>query len=96
MKQWHDAPHAAPPSEWVPGSIDLGHDVYALVGETSATTYVWHWCQKRRDGTGGWEGAAVPLHTMLSREPLTLDPSLACPNRCPWHGYVRAGRWQPV
>jgi len=30
--------------------------------------------------------------TVLSEEPLTLEPSILCPN-CGCHGFIREGRW---
>lgn len=32
---------------------------------------------------------------VVSREPLTLEPSLRC-RACGHHGYIRAGRWVPA
>lgn len=36
------------------------------------------------------------MHTVLSTDPLTLTPSLACEDGCPAHGYIEAGAWLPV
>lgn len=41
-----------------------------------------HW-----HGPNGW--------TLVSREPLTLSPSLLC-TVCGAHGFIRDGRWLPV
>lgn len=30
-------------------------------------------------------------HTLVSRDPLTIQPSLDCPN-CPWHVFIIEGR----
>lgn len=37
-------------------------------------------------------GARLGLHQLVSREPLTLSPSLAC-GACSSHGFIRDGRW---
>lgn len=36
----------------------------------------------------------IGMHTIASREPLTIHPSLACDEPgCSWHGWVRDGKW---
>lgn len=68
-------------------------------------------CRNRRTGTPGRCGgsilfdlpgirAAFPdraVWQVESFDPLTLSPSVwcACPG-CTHHGYIRAGRWEPV
>lgn len=37
--------------------------------------------------------ASGERHTLVSEEPLTLEPSILCPIGCGDHGYVREGRW---
>jgi hypothetical protein len=83
-----------PPSEWYPGAERLNddQDVYVALGPSPAETIIWHWCT----GTSRWMGAYIDLHTIVAREPLTIDPSLHMPDCCGWHGYIRAGRWEPV
>jgi len=39
--------------------------------------------------------ASIALHTVVSRDPLTITPSLAC-GACKWHGFVTAGKWVPA
>lgn len=39
--------------------------------------------------------AAPVSWEVLSEEPLTLSPSLACQN-CGHHGYIREGKWVPA
>lgn len=34
----------------------------------------------------------MPLHTVVSWDPLTLSPSLLC-TACGHHGHIRGGRW---
>lgn len=43
-----------------------------------------------------WQLSACDLHTVVTVEPLTLDPSLGCENGCPSHGWIRQGRWTPA
>jgi hypothetical protein len=53
----------------------------------------WHWCLQA-DG-GRWVAADTADHTLVSREPLTVEPSLAWPC-CGLNGNVRDGRWTPA
>lgn len=61
----------------------------------------WHWCPayvglpKEQMVHGGWVGAGTSAHTLISRQPLHLEPSLlwTC---CGTHGYVRNGEWTSV
>ena len=34
-------------------------------------------------------------HRITSREPLTIEPSIHCPD-CGTHGFIRNGRWVPA
>jgi hypothetical protein len=55
---------------------------------------IWHW--HTATGTPGrWQAAGCGLHQVVSKagEPLHLEPSLACENGCPNHGWIRGGRW---
>lgn len=36
----------------------------------------------------------APVHTVVSIDPLTLEPSLKC-RTCGAHGHVRNGKWEP-
>jgi hypothetical protein len=90
-----------PPSDWegnnpvrVPGSPDPGVyvDVHGTVGED---IWVWHWHMPRgKDNEDArWQAATVRDHTVVSVDPLTLDPSLGCDEGCPSHGFIRNGHW---
>lgn len=89
-----------PPSEWFPGAVKLTDDTYAAAGDTPADTFVWHWCV----AVDRWEGAMCSSHQLIAREPLHLEPSLACSYNivadgapsCPWHGWIRNGQWVSV
>jgi len=49
----------------------------------------------RKVHDGCWVAAGTGKHTLLSREPLHLEPSLlwSC---CGLHGFVRDGVWIPA
>jgi hypothetical protein len=63
---------------------------------------VWHWCEPTNEDTavhcrkgmaGHWCPWGVAAHTLVSREPLTLTPSLLLPC-CGLHGFVTGGVWR--
>lgn len=35
-------------------------------------------------------------HRLIDLDPLTLEPSLLCPQGCGKHGFIRKGRWVPA
>jgi len=43
-----------------------------------------------------WHISACGKHTVLQVEPLTLDPSLACYDGCPSHGWLKNGVWDKI
>ncbi|MGW0580483.1 hypothetical protein ACWD25_32015 [Streptomyces sp. NPDC002920] len=95
-----------PPSDW-PGleMVDmtkLTDDIYFgwLVKGTNPT--FWHWCkaleavpEDLKVHAGCWVAASTSAHTLVSREPLHLEPSLLW-NCCGLHGFVRDGAWIPA
>lgn len=50
--------------------------------------WFWHWCSQQ----DRWMAAATGEHTLVSREPLHLEPSLLW-RCCGTHGFVRDGKW---
>lgn len=87
--------------------VDVGGGIYyAIVGESAteggqlevggkaSDVWVWHW-HTPAEGAHRWALSACGLHTVLQADPLTLDPSLACDDGCPSHGYIRNGVWEP-
>jgi hypothetical protein len=94
-----------PPSEWpgleVAGLTQLTDDIYYGWLAHEANPFFWHWCptyaRLPEDMTvsGGWVGAGTAAHTLVSREPLHLEPSLLW-NCCGTHGFVRDGAWIPA
>lgn len=82
-----------PPSGWLDGVQRISDsDVYVRLAATPADTIVWHWCP----ANGRWEGAHIGLHTIVSREPLTITASLYRPDCCGWHGWITDGKWVPA
>lgn len=83
---------AEPPSRWG-GAQQVGTaEVYINLAATPADTIVWHWCSKNNR----WDGAYIPLHTIVQREPLTITASLYRPDCCGWHGFITDGQWIAV
>jgi hypothetical protein len=79
-----------PPGNWA-GAIAAGHDVYYAIDPSDGVAIVWHWCPSEQR----WSAAGTRDHTMVSREPLTLSPSLQL-DCCDFHGFLRDGQWTPV
>jgi hypothetical protein len=82
-----------PPLTWARyAAHPIGGDVYHFVDpETTgpASHWFWHWCPE----TDRWRAAGVADHTLVSVDPLHLEPSLLWPC-CGKHGFVFAGRWR--
>jgi hypothetical protein len=92
-----------PPSDWpgmeMTGMTKLTDDIYFgwLVDESNPT--FWHWCKALEDvpadrkvHDGCWVAAGTSAHTLVTREPLHLEPSLLW-KCCGLHGWVRDGKW---
>ena len=76
--------------------IDAEVGIYALADPDDTTGgqhLIWHWCTERAPAQ--WRLGATSKHTLVSREPLHLEPSLRWPC-CGRHGFIRAGRWIPA
>lgn len=66
---------------------------------------IWHDCDKsvwradpQKDQTKlgdylGWHPANASAHTLVSIEPLHLEPSVYWPDCCGMHGFIRGGAW---
>ncbi|MBD3783717.1 MAG: hypothetical protein IE926_12330 [Micrococcales bacterium] len=88
-----------PPTQWAALgdmpiiAIDEAAGIYlgpSFRPETTNPTF-WHWC------TGlavepRYLAMGTPHHTVESRDPWHLEPSLLCPE-CGCHGWIRDGRW---
>lgn len=83
----------------VPGSPEPG--VFAMHRPVGAGRppgdgiVIWHW-HTPNGGDARWQAAGCGLHTVVSLDPLHLEPSLACEGGCPNHGYIRDGQWVSV
>lgn len=69
--------------------------------------YVWHWCDHHlwagRKGYDAhpedfvfWVPTGTAAHTLVSIDPLHLEPSVYWPDCCGLHGFIREGRWTGV
>lgn len=70
-----------------------------------AELIVWHFCDHHLwaatdermielyGARAFWVPATVGAHTLVSREPLHLEPSVYWPGCCGLHGFIRDGRW---
>ncbi|MDX2870522.1 hypothetical protein PV382_23415 [Streptomyces scabiei] len=82
------------------GMTRLTDDIYfGWLAEEPNPTF-WHWCRSlegvpadRKVLDGCWVAANTSDHTLLSREPLHLEPSLLW-RCCGLHGWVRNGQWE--
>ncbi|NUR66135.1 MAG: hypothetical protein HOQ47_10270 [Streptomyces sp.] len=91
-----------PPSDWpgmeMTGVTKLTDKIYyGWVDEPHPL--FWHWCTSLEGlpadlkvHEGCWVAAGTGAHTLVSREPLHLEPSLLW-NCCGLHGWVRNGQW---
>lgn len=105
MKNWHD--HSQPPHE---GAIRLSDDLYASWfvnkdGKEESHPILWHWCVPTSDDAAQvcrkgvaphWCPWGTKAHTVVSRDPLTLSPSVYWPGCCGMHGFVREGVYTGV
>ncbi|MFB6811255.1 hypothetical protein [Streptomyces sp. NPDC056387] len=94
--------HSTPPTDWpgleMTGVTRLTDDIYYGWVAAEDTPLFWHWCAALADvadshtASGRWVAAGTSAHTLISRDPLHLEPSLlwSC---CGLHGFVRAGQW---
>lgn len=86
-----DAGFNRPPSGWGNAGA-IGGDVYVWYDPDEVDVLLsllfWHWCPPMNR----WRAAGVAKHTLVSTDPLHLEPSLLWPC-CGKHGFVRAGHW---
>lgn len=97
--------HGNPPSDWpgleMTGMTRLTDEIYYGWLAREANLMFWHWCSARADVPeertvhGPWVAAGTSAHTLVSREPLHLEPSLLW-RCCGTHGFVREGEWIPA
>ena len=83
-------------------AVDLGHDTWftkKIRDGVWVGIHEWH-----REPNGEYSAGFIPFTgrnpdqpvtwDIVSEDPLTLSPSLAC-GMCGHHGFVRGGRWEP-
>lgn len=84
-------------------AIDCGGGVWVSWGTSmnrGDEPLVWHWCT--RDKWRGrdipalprWAPCGVGAHTLVSRDPFHVEPSVYWPDCCGMHGFIRGGRWE--
>lgn len=88
-------------------AIDLGHDTfYTKVMRDGEWIGIHEWHRENGEHQAGfipfagrlkpdWWRSDAPAWEVLSEDPLTLSPSLAC-QQCGHHGFIREGRWVPA
>lgn len=98
-----DLPSWADPDLW----LDEDHALEWLTRKGESEPYgahIWHrpgpnkrqlsatpgWCL----GTFQWNGTTGPNWTLVSRDPLHVEPSILC--GCGEHGFIRDGKWIPA
>lgn len=94
------------PPHWGDGPISLGSDLVwaAWLPEDTDHPHLWHWCDRSKWLADGrtmdvepiWALAGTGAHDLVSRDPLTLSPSVYWPDCCGVHGFVTAGVWRSV
>lgn len=89
------------------GAIALGHDTfYTKVFWHDEWVGIHEWHPERGEYEAGfvaftgrtmpdWRRPGAPTWEVISEEPLTLSPSLAC-GQCGHHGWIRDGKWVPA
>jgi hypothetical protein len=87
-----------PPEEfgrWIP----VGPDVWITTPVEIANGVKRSWlAHKRKDGRNDSIGRvefSPGHHTLVSEDPLHIEPSLLCPDpACGLHGFIRDGKWE--
>lgn len=83
------------------GAIALGHDTfYTKVVRDGVWAGIHEWHKERGEYEAGFVGFTgrgqwPTTWELLSEDPLTLSPSLAC-QQCGHHGFIRDGKWVPA
>lgn len=73
--------------------IDVG-DKKVVLFYGDNTVRFQHVCDRTGRGTITCAPLLDPAHTVLEMRPLTIHPSIQCPD-CGTHGYVTGGKWKP-
>jgi hypothetical protein len=96
-----------PCPEGEPGVIDIGHGVRIRMTSYRGVTAGLIESHPRPDNGERCSGTVTfdlvqtvdlesrPRWGVISRDPLTLQPSIKC-RACGHHGFIRDGRWVPV
>jgi hypothetical protein len=73
-----------------------GTDLVRYMWMDGQNPHIFHWCKLR----GFWVCTSTGHHTLVSADPLTLDPSLHMTNcaedgqsGCNLHGFIKSRKW---
>lgn len=93
----------AEPPHWGTGWRKVeGTDLlwYTWLRDGPGDPHLWHWCtaekwiaEGRQHTQAHWGLSGTRAHTLVSRDPLTLSPSVYWPDCCGLHGFITAGAW---
>ena len=72
-------------------------DIYYAWHEDDPNPWLLHYClmkdRPRNEYNPAWVWAGTGLHTLVSRHPLHLEPSIGWMTCCGSHGFIRGGQW---
>lgn len=98
-----ESDRATPPTEWcdwwtevhqlAPGIAYGWVPAHLTAAPDDPNPWWWHWCPAIEGGR--WVCAAAPEHTLVSTDPIHMEPSLLWPC-CGTHGWVHGGQWIPA
>lgn len=89
------------------GAIEIGHETaWSKVFRDDEWVGIHEWHKEDGEWAAGfiaftgrtrpeWWSPTSPTWEVISEEPLTLSPSLAC-RQCGHHGWIRNGLWEPA
>jgi hypothetical protein len=69
-----------------------GGDSYRVLFYKDGNVRFEHRCVNEEQGGSVIAAPSLSKHTIESKKPLTISPSILCP-RCNLHGFITAGRW---
>lgn len=72
----------------------LSRDVYYSWFGDQPDPWIAHVCWKADRWQWSWAGTGA--HTLVSRVPLHLEPSIGWMSCCGRHGWIRNGLWEPT
>lgn len=55
---------------------------------------VWHFHRPTNGDPDHWTGRSLGNHTLVSTDPLHLEPSLGCEDGCAFHCWIHNGKYE--